>query len=36
MIPDNIKIGKNVFIGPQAILGADEPNSFIIIFSLEI
>jgi len=27
----NIKIGKNVFIGPQAVLRADEPDSLIII-----
>jgi len=27
----NIKIGKNVFVGPQAVLRADEPDSLIII-----
>jgi len=31
VIIGNIKIGKNVFIGPQAILRADEPNSLISI-----
>jgi len=31
VIIGNIKIGKNVFVGPQAALRADEPNSLIII-----